>query len=289
MRRLLLLAILLGTIVTTYAQDIIMTVDAEEIVAKVEEVGDKEIRYRRHDQPNGPMRTIPTNRVFRIKYANGSVELFKNNSTTTTATTPTPTPSSGRRYNIGDVYNENGLLGVVVDVDITGTHGLIMHPRIITGEWCHYDLRNIPTEARDHYHGQENMRIIGEFLRRNGFGWEAMPLFAQCLAIGEGWYIPSYEELTTILSNINGAYDYGSYIANAMRFRQFNDHLAALGFDGFIHDLVSSTEYGRWTVYCYEMHENADIFSATFTSLRIQAVTAQKTERLFVARPVHRF
>ncbi|MBR2629082.1 MAG: hypothetical protein IKD24_05275 [Alistipes sp.] len=287
MRRLLLFAILLGSIVTTSAQDIIMTVDAEEIVAKVEEVSDNDIRYRRHDQPNGPMRTIATSKVFRIKYANGSVEMFKDKSASTPTTTPAP--SSARRYNIGDIYNEKGLLGVVVDVDISGVHGLIMHPYIITGEWCHYDLRNIPTQARDRYHGQENMRIIGEFLRRNGFGWEAMPLFAQCRAIGEGWYIPSYEELTTILSNINGAYDYGTYTANAMRFRQFNDHLVALGFDGFIHDLVSSTEYGRWTVYCYEMHENADIFSATFTSLRIQAVTAQKTERLLVTRPVHRF
>lgn len=58
------------------AQDIIMKKNADEIRAKVTEVGSTEIKYRRWDNLDGPIYTISVNDVFVIKYENGTTDKF---------------------------------------------------------------------------------------------------------------------------------------------------------------------------------------------------------------------
>lgn len=64
------------------AQDIIMKKNADEIRAKVTEVGSTEIKYRKWENPNGPIYTIPVEDVFVIKYENGTTDKFADLSTT---------------------------------------------------------------------------------------------------------------------------------------------------------------------------------------------------------------
>jgi hypothetical protein len=62
---------------TTYAQDIILKRNGDEIKAKVQEVGITEIKYKKFDNPDGPMYTILKSEVFLIKYENGTKDVFK--------------------------------------------------------------------------------------------------------------------------------------------------------------------------------------------------------------------
>lgn len=76
MKRLIFIiaSILLGQ--TVCAQDIIQKKDATEIQAKVLKITDTEIEYKRWDNPDGPIYTIPAEDVFTITYQNGSKEVI---------------------------------------------------------------------------------------------------------------------------------------------------------------------------------------------------------------------
>lgn len=57
--------------------DIILLRSGEEILAKVIEIGIKEIKYKKCNSNQAPIISIQKNDVFMIKYANGSKDIFK--------------------------------------------------------------------------------------------------------------------------------------------------------------------------------------------------------------------
>ncbi len=58
------------------AQDLITLRDGTDIEARVLEVGDAEIRYRRADNPDGPSFVLPISDLLLIRYANGANQTF---------------------------------------------------------------------------------------------------------------------------------------------------------------------------------------------------------------------
>ena len=67
--------VLLFFLTALNAQDIIVLRDATEIEAKVIEVTDSQISYKRFDNPDGPMYRKNTSDVLFVKYANGTKEV----------------------------------------------------------------------------------------------------------------------------------------------------------------------------------------------------------------------
>jgi hypothetical protein len=59
-----------------HGQDIIIQKNGEEIKAKVEQVLDTEIKYRKADNLSGPLYSIKKAEVFMIRYENGSKDVF---------------------------------------------------------------------------------------------------------------------------------------------------------------------------------------------------------------------
>lgn len=57
--------------------DLLTLRSGDEVKVKVLEINDKEIKYKRCDNLDGPLITINKSDVFMIKYANGSKEIFK--------------------------------------------------------------------------------------------------------------------------------------------------------------------------------------------------------------------
>ena len=104
-------------------------------------------------------------------------------------------------YKVGDYYNENGKQGVVFEVSADGCHGKIvsiMQSGIL--QW-----------SSD---GKESRRLIGANSTIDGAynmaqvkaisDWQGKyPAFKWCADLGEGWYLPSKEELRTIYNNKN--------------------------------------------------------------------------------------
>lgn len=59
-----------------HSQDIITLTNADEISAKVEEITETEIVYKKSSNPKGPSYRVNRGKVFSIKYANGEKEVF---------------------------------------------------------------------------------------------------------------------------------------------------------------------------------------------------------------------
>jgi hypothetical protein len=59
-----------------HGQDIIVQKNGDEIKAKVEQVLDSEIKYRKFDNLSGPLYSIKKAEVFMIRYENGSKDVF---------------------------------------------------------------------------------------------------------------------------------------------------------------------------------------------------------------------
>lgn len=77
-KQLVLSAALLCAAFAAEAQDMIVkrNAQAEEIPAKVIEVGENQIRYRKFSNPDGPIYTISRSEVFFIRYENGEKEVI---------------------------------------------------------------------------------------------------------------------------------------------------------------------------------------------------------------------
>lgn len=59
-----------------FAQDVIFLKNGTEVKALVKEVGVYDIRYKRADNPDGPMMVLMKTEVKKIKYENGSTDVF---------------------------------------------------------------------------------------------------------------------------------------------------------------------------------------------------------------------
>jgi len=81
----LLLAINLFNAV--YAQDILTLKSGDVLTVKTIEIDDTEIKYKRYEQLDGPLRIINKSDAYSIKYANGRIVVFQA-STTSAASLP---------------------------------------------------------------------------------------------------------------------------------------------------------------------------------------------------------
>ena len=76
MKRILFLAAFMLLSTTVSAQDIIVKKNGEEIRAKVEEVGEQSIRYRKFTNLTGPVYSIARGEVFVIRYESGAKDII---------------------------------------------------------------------------------------------------------------------------------------------------------------------------------------------------------------------
>ncbi len=107
------------------------------------------------------------------------------------------------QYKVGDIYDKGGVKGVVVIVDKDGEHGLIMSLKGSGKRWSKNDAK-VAVGAVDENDGAVNMKAVAKFIKNNNLSWSDFPLFEWVKELGEGWYIPSKNELQAIAENING-------------------------------------------------------------------------------------
>ena len=66
---------ILTSVLQLSAQDIITKCNGEEIEAKVTEIGDTQIKYRKYENAQGPLYTLPASEVFLIRFEDGTREV----------------------------------------------------------------------------------------------------------------------------------------------------------------------------------------------------------------------
>lgn len=77
MKKVLAIAFLLLTSYA-YSQDTIRTNSSQEIIAKILEINNDEIKYKKFSNINGPIYLLSKNEINSITYLNGEMEMFDN-------------------------------------------------------------------------------------------------------------------------------------------------------------------------------------------------------------------
>ena len=286
---------------TAAAQDLIVKTDASQVEARVLEISPDAVRYKRFSNPDGPTYVLPVAEIRYIRYANGEVEYYAKEvpaepltparsageaqeqaagetEAAPQAEAPRPAPEYVlRRYEVGDLYDRDGVKGVVCIVSDEGTHGLVISLEQIYLTWSEFrkpDLRTVGAGNRTD--GEENMRTVEAYIAANGLSWDDFPAFKWCRERGEGWYLPSIDELLTIGHNYNG----GTRVQNNRQARnKFNDALKDAGgkrMDRMVY-YFSSTEMDEKNAY------------TSHTSLEPPYVVEIPKYNKFLVRAVHKF
>lgn len=158
-------------------------------------------------------------------------------------------------YNVGDYYEKDGLKGIVIRVDASGEHGLIMSLEKSAKRWLDGGDDKFSTNAFFEDDGEKNMAVIEKYINENGKSWSMFPYFEWCRSLGDGWYAPATDELKDILKAINGGE--GKYNSKFMKKitkllkKHKGDGLINSGFGGTKapHAMYSSTEGDAGMVY----------------------------------------
>lgn len=75
-RRVLTILLVGIATLTMAAQDIITLTDGRTVAAKVTEITETSVKYKRADNPSGPTYTLALNKIDKITYENGTVEEY---------------------------------------------------------------------------------------------------------------------------------------------------------------------------------------------------------------------
>ena len=284
---LLLLAAICG-VFTAAAQDLIVKTDSTKVEAKVIEITPENVRYKRFSNPEGPTYVLPVVEIHYIRYANGETEYYTRSVPAMPLTPATPAASETmsqtpggqyvlKEYEIGELYDRDGVKGVVCQLSEDKRHGLVISLDEIYLHWSEFrkpDLRVVGADNRTD--GMDNMEKVARYIEANGLSWDDFPAFKWCRDKGEGWYLPAIDELLTIGHNYNGGT------------RMRNDRQARNRFNGALKD--AGGERMDRMVYYFSSTE-LDEKSAQTSHMNIEppyVVEIPKYNK-FLVRAVHRF
>lgn len=206
------------------------------------------------------------------------------------------------QYKVGDYYEKDGLKGIVVRIDDSGNHGLIMSLEKSAKKWLDGGDEKFSTNAYFEDDGEKNMAVIQKYINENGKSWDMFPYFQWCRSLGDGWYAPALDELKDILKAINGGE--GKYNAKYMKAitktlkKHKGDGLINSGYFGSKEPqwMYSSTEGDAGMVYVMHFKRNlasqfgiggvkGDFIVESWT----KTVTGGKFSNVYGSRAVHKF
>ena len=114
-----LILYLLLCVVSAYAKDVITKTDGSTIDAKVEEITESVIKYRKASNTTGPIYTIPIASVATILYENGSIDTFNSPvATTSTSTNQSTSLSDEELLQLDKSHNLYSGKGYVSDTQL---------------------------------------------------------------------------------------------------------------------------------------------------------------------------
>lgn len=204
MRKYLLFLILLLQNLLLFSQDLIITVDAEEICGKVLNISPSVVSYQKEGQT--VKRTIGVDKVFMIKYANGEKEIFYSSRSSRPGLRQDSSPTSewgnlpraARPYRLLELYDENGIKGIVIETHDEGYHGKIIS--LDEKKLAFMKGAGLLAKTRfgldDLYNGLNNQAALLQFISKSVMvTLNNFPAIQWCISHGKGWYLPAKEEV----------------------------------------------------------------------------------------------
>lgn len=107
MRKIKLLFLCLCSSIYSFSQDIIVMRNADEIEAKVVEIRDNDIAYKKWDFQEGPNYSVKKVDVLYIKYSNGTKEIYNNDTSTPTFTNNDASIQEQKKQQTSNNVSEN--------------------------------------------------------------------------------------------------------------------------------------------------------------------------------------
>ena len=225
-----------------------------------------------------------------------------------------PSQPATTTYKVGDMYNQNGVKGVVVKVDANGKHGLVMSLQASDKKWTSDDKFNYETNAFYEDDGQKNMDAVAKYVASGKATWDNFPLMNWARSLGDGWYIPSKQEALEIWTNINKGSDsykwnprlFFGLIHSNNDFEEFDemqreyggDKMVSTGYFGTHQPYIwmTSTEGEGGTVYAVQFDQtnakNVLTMGMPGTKTKFAAYIVKKrplSMSAFNSRAVHKF
>lgn len=246
MRKHLLFLLLLMQSMLLFSQNIIITVDAEEISGKVLNISPSTVSYQKEGQT--VKRTIDVEKVFMIKYANGEKETFSSLRSQSGSRQDLPLtteleslPRASRPYRLLDLYDENGVKGIVIETHDEGYHGKIIS--LDEKKLAFMKGAGLLAKTRfglvDQYNGLNNQTILLQFIGKSVMiTLNNFPAIQWCTNHGKGWYLPAKEEIEQFFWTVSQGKGY--------TFQELNEAIENNGGDkvsfSFTSCYLSSTE-----------------------------------------------
>ena len=232
---LLSLALAAAVAIPSFAQDIVILKDGTSVDAKVIEVDDNSVRYKKFNNPDGPTYTAKKETISEIRYKNGSKEIFNQ----AKATSPDKNPNSvwwtkARETKLGFWMDPLGLAqwgpmaGVVIRM---GTNfDIKAYVRYYNGEFPlndetfdHYEYYYYD----DYYHDGK-----GYFDQGFGLGLEFSKLFATTHG---NWHAGFLAEIATIQADHSYSFGYSDRYAKNNDSYSYNNYYTT--YSGVVIDL----------------------------------------------------
>ncbi|MBP5713642.1 MAG: hypothetical protein J6X07_02955 [Prevotella sp.] len=142
------------------------------------------------------------------------------------------------QHKLGDIMEFNGVKGMVFLLDKTKEHGLVMTIEKCKESWLADKEAKFETNAFYEDDGAKNLAAIEAYIKENKQQWEDFPYFNWCHSLGEGWYPPANDELTALISFINGE----GLKYNHKNAKKVNKMLKDAGGDG-VYDSFTKSPY----------------------------------------------
>ena len=304
MRRIMLFIAVLLLANAAMAQDILVKRNGEQMKVKILKITKKSVQFVRHGTEL-PVYKLPVSDIDYIEYPMGDRDTFSHNAkaqktTTSPAKTdkwhgsvPPPKGSSialqpvekhnaesskEKIYSIGEIYDKDGVKGIVAVLYDGGRHGVVMSLDEACLSWNTLSRKKQKiVGATDHYDGMANMQAVEKFIAKNGMSWSDFPAFEWCRNKGEGWYLPSINEIWSAGTMYMGG---SRNMANRRHRKNYNTNLEMAG-GKVINNLM----------YYYSSTEDKDKRYALYSHMNSEPPytnSEYKGEELFV-RAFHKF
>ena len=172
--------------------DLIIKTNSEKIEALIQEVSDTELRYKKANNPNGPMFVIKLEEVASIVYANGEVQAIEHKAAPQ-AQPQQAQPQQG--YNYNSAYNPynggaygNYMYGNNPDngpMQRIGYNEYLIDGHRLKGKELKFFLQQTCPQAHTYYNTWNNCEVAGWCMLGIGA--------AMFIGIGVGCFVGSYE------------------------------------------------------------------------------------------------
>lgn len=237
------LAVALLVSSSAIAQDKLVKRTGEEMKVRVLSVTKTKVKFVRQGT-EAPVYTLPVSDIDYIEYPTGDRDTFGVAKVAPKEEPkkwhgPVPGPdgrlsvpleevlAEEKSYNIGDIYNKDGVVGIVVGLTDNGRHGVIMSLDEASLAWSKLPRKQMKcVGASSSDNGEANQRAVAEYIAHNGLSWSDFPAFEWCHKRGEGWYLPAVTEVWSAGTMYMG----GSRVSPKRSLRKaFNETIKAWG------------------------------------------------------------